>query len=469
VTSTRTESTEEAEALRESERRSARLSPSDSGNALRFVDMHGTNAKYVREYAKWILWNGARWLVDGDGAVRLAKATARSIYSEAGSSDDSKELMRHARQSESLRAIEAMLKLARAEEGMTVSQGELDSDPMLLGAFNGTVDLRTGELVPAQRAHMISKSVATEFDPCATCPLFERVVAEIMGDNEELIAYLRRLTGYALTGQTSEQIIVFAHGTGANGKSTLLVTLRGVWGDYGAQTPSETLMSRRDEGIRNDIARLRAARLVTCNETEDGKRVAESMLKQLTGGDPITTRFLHKEYFEFVPKFKIILAANHRPIIRGSDDGIWRRIHLLPFTVSIPPERRDKTLSEKLRPEWPGILAWAVRGCLEWQNLGLAPPAEVVQATQDYHDEMDLIGRWIAEQCIQAPSVRVQVSFAFNDYVKWAESQGAHPMSMMSFSRKLEDRGYEKRKSGNMHFVGLGLKGEGDGAAGPTG
>ena len=433
----------------------------DAGNAIRFVRQHGQNIRYVSEYGVWIIWTGKRWELDKDGAImRLAKQTAREIYAEAIDAESAQAaaaIAKHARQSESRRSLEALISLARSETGITISQDRLDADPMLLGVENGCVDLSSGELLKSTKNKYITKQAATRADSAELCPTWDKFMAEITAGDDDLVAYIQRLVGYCLSGRTGEQILAFLYGTGANGKSTFLVTLRGLLGAYARQSPAETLLARREGGINNDIARLRGARLVTCVETEDGKRLAEAMVKQLTGGDPVTARFLHQEFFEFVPEFKIFLAANHRPIIRGDDIGMWRRIHLIPFTVTIPAEKRDKALPDKLRAEWPGILAWAIRGCLAWQRDGLQPPRAVVEATQHYREEMDLIGAWISERCMLAEAAKVQASVAHRDYSKWIEDRGARAMSQMSFSRKLEERGYSRVKDGVVNFWGIGL------------
>jgi putative DNA primase/helicase len=439
-----------------------RCSLTDSGNAQRFVAAHGEDVRYVREFGEWLTWSGLHWQPDLDGeVVRRAQAMARAIYAEAAmpglTTGEAAAIAKHARASEQLRSIKATIELARAVEGITIQQAALDPDPMLLGVENGVVDLREGDLAEVERDQLITRRVNAAFDPEATCPHFERFLAEIMDERAALVEYLQRLVGYCLTGRTDEQVIVFAYGTGANGKSTLLTLMRELWGGYAEHTPAETLLVKHDEAVRADIARLRGARLVTSTESEDGKRLAEGLVKTLTGGDPVTARHLYREFFEYRPQFKIILASNHKPVIRGDDHGIWRRIHLLPFAVTIPPERRDKDLAEKLRAEWPGILAWAVRGCLEWQRVGLAPPEEVQEATKEYREDSDLIGRWLLERCIVDRGATVAAAVAYRDYSKWIEGQGAHPMSLMAFSRKLRERGFERRKSSSVLFLGLGL------------
>lgn len=441
----------------------------DTGNGIRFARRHGNNVRFIVEYVRWAIWDNQRWRLDDNfGIMRLAKQIPREIAVEtldAPTPAAAAAIGKHARQSESRRALDAMLSLARSEPGIAISQDALDADPMLLGVENGKVDLRTGKLQKASREDLMTKQANTAFDPAATCPIWEGFLNKIANSDQELIGCLQRFVGYCLTGDTSEHMLAFFHGTGANGKSTFLVTLRNLLGDYFRQSPGETLLARREGGINNDIARLCGARVVACVETEDGKRMAEALVKQLTGGDPITARYLHQEYFEFVPGFKIILAANHLPIISGADHGMWRRIYMFPFLVTIPLEERDKALPDKLRAELPGILAWAVRGCLEWQRIGLSPPPAVLLATQHYREEMDLIGQWIDERCVLAVSAKVQASKAHDNYKKWIEARGAKAMSQMTFSRKLEDRGYKRIKSGVVNFWGIGLAAE-DGEVG---
>lgn len=278
-----------------------------------------------------------------------------------------------------------------------------------------------------------------------------------MAGNVAMIAFLQPAIGYSLTGSTKEQCLFIAHGTGANGKSVFLRTLRELLGDYGRDCPAETLLAKRDNGINNDIARLAGARLVCAIETEDGKRFAESLVKALTGGDTITARFLHREFFEFVPQFKLWLATNHKPTIRGDDHAIWRRIRLIPFGITIPEAEQDGDLGDKLAAERAGILQWAIEGCLAWQKDGLQTPGPVRAATANYRADMDRVGQWIEERCIVTAAAKVQATFAYQDYRKWIDERGEYALTLTAFGNNLTDRGIQKGKGRTVSYIGIGL------------
>jgi putative DNA primase/helicase len=434
----------------------------DLGNAERFAAQHGEELRYCYPWGKWIAWDERRWRVDNTGEVkRRAKRTVRSIYGEATSIEDDarrREVGIHARKSEAGARIAEMIQLAASE--LPILPENLDRDPFLLNCINGTLDLKTGELHPHQRADLLTKLTPVEYDPAATCPQWNDFLHEIMGGSLELIGFLQRAIGYVLTGDTREQVLFMLHGAGANGKSTLLDVVLALVGDYGLQTDTETLMSRKKGGPTNDIARLRGARFVSTVETEEGRRLAEVLVKQLTGGDTVTARFLHQEFFEFKPECKLFLATNHKPTIRGTDNAIWRRIRLIPFEVTIPSERQDKTLPAKLRAELPGILAWAVKGCLEWQRFGLGTPKEVTRATESYRAEMDVIQAFIDDCCIEAPNAKASVKDLYNAYKVWCESSGEHPARKSDFGAKCQERGYHSdRGAGNrLEWHGVGLR-----------
>lgn len=434
----------------------------DLGNAERLRARHGTDIRYCHPQAAWYLWDGARWVVDDTaGIFRFAIDTVKSLIrlaADAPDSDRRRELLNHARRSEQTGRLRAMVDAATWLEGIPIHPDEMDRDGWLLNVENGTLDLRTGALRPHDRADLITRLAPVRFDPDATCPTWEAFLRRIMGDDGELIGYLQRLVGYALTGQTGEQIMPILYGSGANGKSTFIEAVAGVLGDYAQQTPADTLLATKSQGIPNDLARLRGARFVSSVETGEGNRLAENLVKQMTGGDRITARFLRQEFFEFTPAFKLFLATNHKPVIRGTDEGIWRRLHLIPFAVTIPEAERDPRLKDKLAAEASGILRWAVDGCLAWQRGGLRPPELVTAATREYRDEMDVIGAFLEERCVQKAGASVKSGELFEAFRSWCEATGEYAGNNKTFSLRLQERGFEKRKrSDGMRFFGLGL------------
>jgi putative DNA primase/helicase len=432
----------------------------DLGNAARFARDHQGHVRYVHGIG-WHTWDAMRWATDRTGEVeRLARDTVRAITNEITEHTDSKErteLLRWAAASEARARIEAMLKLAESELGLAAVPESFDRERMVFNTLSGVVDLLTGLRTPHDPSQQLTKVAHSFLNPEVPCPTWLSFLDRIMGGDLEKVEFLQRAIGYSLTGDTSEQCVFMAYGTGANGKSTLLEVLRSILGDYAMHTPAETLLSKGNgAGIPNDIARLRGARFVTAVETDDGRRMAEPLVKMLSGSDTITARFLHREFFEFKPTFKVWLATNHKPVIRGTDWAIWRRIRLVPFTVTIPEAERDKHLTEKLLREAPGILAWAVDGCREWQRIGLAEPESVKAATEGYRDEMDPLSDWIEERCVVAP--QLQGIGLYTDYSTWAKGNGRTPLDGRAFSQQLERRGFTReRRGGQTYFDGIGI------------
>ncbi|MED4903968.1 phage/plasmid primase, P4 family [Parageobacillus thermoglucosidasius] len=439
----------------------------DLGNAERLVYRHGQNIRYNHVFGKWYIWDGKRWNEDKSNQLKqLAKDTVRNIYKEAYEEEDAdkrKALSEHAMRSESRARIEAMISLAESE--VPVLPDDMDRDIWLFNCQNGVIDLKTGDLLPHKREYMMTKISPVAYDPNAECPTWIKFLEDIMQDENgnikhELIDFLQKAIGYSLTGDTSEQVVFFLYGTGRNGKSTFVNTIKEILGDYGKQTNADTFTVKRSDRVNNDIAALKGARFVAATESEEGARLAESLIKQITGGDPIAARFLHQEWFEYVPQYKIFFTTNHKPVIRGGDEGIWRRIRLIPFTVTIPLEKLDKDLPQKLRGEMPGILRWAVEGCLKWQQEGLGNPKEVQEATQGYKEEMDTLGNFIKENCVIVPSAKCAVSELYKKYTEWCEDNGEFVLSRTKFNRKIEERGFKKERStgGNYYFFGIGLR-----------
>jgi putative DNA primase/helicase len=445
----------------------------DLGNSERFIQRHGADVLYCYAWGAWLVWNGATWERDEGGKVqRLAKATVRNIYKEAGEAEDKQErkaLAQHATRSEAEARIRAMLELAKSEE--PISPEDLDARPWLLNVQNGTVDLRTGTLQPHRREDYITKLAPVEYDPDAAAPTWTAFLKRVLPD-EELRAFVQRAVGYSATGDTSEQCMIINHGGGANGKSTFQETIAAALGDYAMRAPTEMLLAKRAGGIPNDVARLKGARFVAASETEEGRRLAESLIKDLTGQDTITARFMRAEWFDFRPTHKLWLSTNHKPEIRGTDAAIWRRIRLVPWSVTIPPGEQDKRLPAKLCAELPGVLAWIVQGCLEWQCIGLQPPEEVRRATGRYRAEMDVLGAFIDEECIVAEHASARATALYSAYKAWCEENGERHETQRRFGGRLKERGFENGKitagphKGYIEWYGIGLIG---GPEGPPG
>jgi putative DNA primase/helicase len=433
----------------------------DLGNAERLVAKFGPDIRYTGE-AGWLVWDGQRWAPDPGSSqtMKYAGLTVRAMYEEAARLDADaarQALVNHARLSEARPRLEAMVALAKHQ--VTARLSDFDRNPHLLNVKNGTIDLRTGELRSHRKEDLITKLAPVEYDAAAEAPIWNKFLITIMRGTERLIRFLQLAIGYSLTGLTIEQVFFILYGTGANGKSTFLMIVSEALGDYAKATPAETLLTKRQDSIPNDLARLVGARFVTAVEVADNRRLDESRVKQLTGGDPIPARFLHREFFQFTPEFKLFLAANKKPRIRGNDEATWRRIRLIPFEVTIPEGQRDKKLLEKLRRELPGILAWAVRGCLDWQASGdLAVPKEVRVATAAYRAEEDVVARFLEECCLVAPDLRVWSSNLYVAYVRWCKATAEAPVTQKVLGGLLVGRGFVNRKIGTKAWLGLGLR-----------
>jgi putative DNA primase/helicase len=431
----------------------------DMGNATRLVHWHGDSLLYCHPWKKWLVWDGQRWKSDVTAAVtRMAKDTVRRIYSEASSHSkkrDREDTAKWAMRSEAKERIKSMIELARSE--VPVLPEQLDADPWMLTVANGVLDLRTGELLRHDPNRLSTKLVEVEYDRAADCPLWLKFLDEIMDGDETMIRFLQRAVGYSLTGDASERCVFILYGCGANGKTTFLEVARALLGDYALRTPTETLMVKRSGSIPNDVARLKGARFVSASESEAGRRLAESLIKDITGGDTISARFLWGEWFDFVPECKVWLATNHKPEIRGTDKAIWDRVRLIPFEVVIPEAEQDKQLADKLTRELAGILAWAVEGCIAWQRDGLGVADKVRQATAAYRGEQDVLGEFIEDCCVEG-DVEALASDLYDAYREWGGE-----LSQRKFGLTLRERGYTKERrtkdphKGRIQWLGIGL------------
>jgi putative DNA primase/helicase len=444
----------------------------DLGNARRVVERHGHDLRYIHPWKIWLVWDGRRWAQDVTGEVvrrvketqaALFRSTVEAIEALGGDAQAPVEktplgkLLLHALKWEDARAITRTLDLARSELGIPALPADLDRDPFLLNVRNGTIDLKTGQLRPHQREDLITKLAPVKYDENANCPRWLGFLDRIMDGNTALIRYVQRVVGYGLTGDVSEQCLWFFHGGGANGKSTFLGTILAMLGDYGMQAVSDLLMAKNHESHPTERADLFGKRFVATIETEEGKRMAEALMKQVTGGDPVRARKMRQDFFEFLPTHKIVLAVNHKPVVRGTDHGVWRRIKLVPFTVTISDSEKDKNLPAKLKAELPGILAWAIRGCLDWQQHGLGEPDEVRQATSQYQAEQDVIQGFLDDCCQIYPEAKVNSSALLAAYTAWS---GDKSMTAQAFRKRMKDKGFESKEGagGRYFWRGLHLK-----------
>ena len=425
----------------------------DIGNAERFVSQHGADLFWLPKFGKFFIWNGKHWRLDETGQ-ELAKAaeTARAIFSEAAASDDADrraKLARWAQTSSSVQRIQAMIKLAKSELARKVE--ELDQKGMLLNCRNGTIDLKTGRLMPHNRDHLITKSIDVDYEPDAPAPKFTKFINDIFEGKGELISYVQRALGYSLTAQTSEQYLFIAHGNGQNGKSTLFECIMDLLGDYAQSAAPGLIIQKKERSATNDLARLAGVRFVTCTETGELDRLDEERVKRLTGGDRITARYLHQEFFDFSPSHKLWLITNHMPEVRGTDTAIWRRLRKIPFLYTVPDTDKDPGLNEKLKEEYEGILAWLVKGCLEWQEQGLKEPSIVVSSTQEYKEEADSVGQFVIN-CVEVDDTAFTATSSLLDAYK--RFSGDHLMTLKGFGRRLTSKGLKsKRKSSGNGFA----------------
>ena len=442
----------------------------DYGNAERLVARHGAQLRYCHPLGIWLVWDGRRWQRDATAeVVRRAKDTVRSILQEAASEPDSNErklLVQHQQRSEGDSRISAMLHSAESEPGVPVMPADLDADPWALNCLNGTVDLRTGQLRPHRPEDLLTKLVPIEYDPEAQLEKWDRFVVDVTGGDPEVGGFLQRAIGYTATGLTNEEVLFFVHGPAAAGKSTFMEAVKAALGDYAKTADFETFLARNNVGgPREDVARLAGARMVVSVEVDEGKRLAEGLVKVITGGDTVTARMLYKDAFEFRPAFALWLVANHAPRVRDNDEAMWRRILRVPFEHVVPPERRDRALKATLRDPakaGPAVLAWAVRGAVEWHRKGLAVPKVIELATDSYRADMDPLRDFLADCCVVHPQAFAAGGDLRSAYEEWARGQGARPIGAREFGERLEAMGCAKsaRRQGGptrRGWSGIGL------------
>jgi len=459
----RENSADECMEFRVSELKKGNIQLTDSTNAARLIREHGEDIRYNKAWKKWIVWNGKFWETDESGCLVHEKGLemVRNIYDEILKTDDHRERLEienFAKISESVRRRESFVKAAQYVKILNITSDSLDHDNWLLNVANGTLHILTGEFTEHRRENLITKIANVEYKPEADCPIWKQFIREIMAYNSELITFIQTAAGWSLSGDITEQTMFILYGRGANGKSTFINTIQHILGDYSTSTNTETFMRKNGDQYTNDLARLRGTRFVTTTEAEQGRRLSEPLIKKITGNDPMTARFLYGEFFTFIPTFKVWMATNYKPVIKGTDYGIWRRIMLIPFTTTIEKEKQDRQLEEKLRGEASGILNWLLEGAARWRKERLQAPNIVLKAIDEYRGEMDVIGIFLQEQCRVDFDLQVKIKDLYKSYSDWCEENKERAVNERSFSTRLKEMGYEqKRTSEARYWAGLGL------------
>jgi putative DNA primase/helicase len=431
---------------------------SEDALALAFAERYADELRYVHMWGRWLRYDGTCWHYDDTLHVfDLVRDICREAALLSGKSSPI---------TPSAKTVAAVERLARSDRRLAATTAQWDAQPWLLATGDetggATFDLRTGLDGSPEASDYITKRADCRAAPSGTpYPLFSAFLDRVTGGDKELQQFLQRYVGYCLSGITTEHVFVFGHGTGANGKGTFLNTIQGVFGSYATTAHVSTFMASRTEQHPTDLAKLAGARLVVAQETQKGRRWDEVKIKAITGGDTITARFMRQDFFDVVPTFKIFVTGNYKPTLSAVDEAMHRRLLLVPFSVQIPKDERDPKLFEKLKPEWPAILRWAVDGCLSWQALGLEPPASVLEATEQCFADQDVLGQWL-DECTEdgGPLAFTRANKLFGSWKTWAEERNLKSGSAKAFSELLAHRGFAKKRdsTGQRGFANLALR-----------
>lgn len=431
------------------------------GYARRFIHLYGKQLRHVPSWNWWLVWDGSRWAHDRTGqAHRWMKIIVRRLTNDAlaiTDEDKRKAALKKAEAGERSASVRGALTLAATEPQVVVDHKALDADPFLLNCANGTVDLRTGQLRPHDPADLITKVTGAAYRPDAIGDVFDRFLADIQPD-EAMRAFLARLLGHAIEGRQAVHVLPIFWGDGANGKSTLIDAVMGALGDYAAPAAAGLLTARKNDAHPTETADLFGRRLAVLHETDAGRQLAEGTVKRLTGGDRIKARHMREDFWEFDPSHTFVMLTNHKPLVKGDDEGIWRRIKLVPFAVVIPEHQRDEHLSDRLSEEADAILSWLIAGYQAWQAGGLDEPHQVTDATTEYRLESDTLGRFLDDCCLLASGYRTRSAELYAAWVAWCTQEHEQPGSNKAFTTALQNRGYDNKRSkvgAVIHGVGL--------------
>jgi putative DNA primase/helicase len=446
----------------------------DGALAARFTKLHGDRVRYCGDLDKFFVFDGRRWAKDSTAhAEDLAKDVAPQFWNllasggRAHSDENRRTLVRLGTYAASTRGIRSFLSYARSDRSIATTSAAFDNHPFLFNALNCTIDLETGKARPHDSRDMLTAIAPTPYDPSAQAPVWEATLHSVF-DSEELIRFIQRYMGYSLSASVKEQALLIAYGGGSNGKGTILEAfMHAIGSDYAMVGAKNLLMKKNNDAHPTEIADLKGKRFVVCNETDQAKSFDESLIKWLTGGDRVRARKCHENNVEFAATFKIVLATNYRPAIRGQDFGIWRRIALVPFNKQFwdpgkgqagrPELRADKNLPDRLKAEAPGILAWAVRGCLKWLKNGLQMPGDVRKATESYREDEGLLGAFIAEGCQLGDGNRSRANTLYTSFSAWCQRDGREPGGSRQFYENLSQKGFEKHKSNGIWYLGISV------------
>ena len=437
----------------------------DTRNARRLVAKHGEEIRFDHTRGQWRLWDGRVWTHDETAGIMLmAKEVIADMHIEAEQTmfeDDLKRAQNKILACESTGRLNALVDNAKSD--VTATHKTWDAEPYWLNCNNGTIDLRTGELLAHRPERWQSKLAPVDYDPDAKCPRWDAFLDRIFAGDQELIQFVQRAVGLSMVGEVVEHVLFLLWGTGGNGKSKFLEAIMAILGDYARTASPDLLLNADTPQHSTNIAELKGVRLVSAIETAEGKRMSEAVVKMLTGGDTRNARFLFQDAFTYIPSDTFWVATNTKPVVQGNSEGLWRRMKLIPFTVTIPKAEIDPELPKKLRAEYSGILAWAVRGCMDWQRQGLREPSAVSQATAHYRGEMDTLNAFLEEACVREEGSKVASEELYRRYVAWCQQAGEKVATQRFLGLRLGEHGFVKTRmtpTNRWGWQGLRLRGD---------